>query len=71
MISKIRSASITVTDIEKAKEFYTQILGFRVVVEMPLPGNIHFVMVAPKDGGSNLVFSLPLPARHIHRHPGY
>ncbi len=63
MITKMRYASITVTDVKAALEFYVDKLGFRVVVQMPLPGNNQFVMVAPREGGSNLVFSLPLPGR--------
>ncbi len=63
MITKMRYASITVTDINQAMEFYVDTLSFRVLVEMPLPGSNRFVMVAPPEGGSNLVFSLPLPGR--------
>jgi uncharacterized glyoxalase superfamily protein PhnB len=59
----MRYASITVTDINQALAFYVNKLGFRVVVEMPLPGNNQFVMVTPPEGGANLVFSLPLPGR--------
>ncbi len=63
MITKMRYASITVTDIQQAMDFYTGKLGFRVLVEMPLPGDNKFVMVSLPGGGSNLVFSLPLPGR--------
>ena len=63
MINKMRFASITVTDIGKAVDFYVKVLGFQVVVEMPLPGGNQFVMVAPPGSGSNLVFSLPMPGR--------
>ena len=63
MISRMRFASITVTDINKAVEFYVDKLGFTVQVEMPLPGGNQFVMVAPRDGGSSLVFSLALPGQ--------
>ncbi len=63
MITKMRYVSITVTDINQAMEFYVDKLGFRVLVQMPLPGNNQFVMVAPPGGGSNLVFSMPLPGR--------
>lgn len=38
--------------------FYGDLLGFRIQVEMPLPGNNRFVMVAPPEGGSNLVYPL-------------
>lgn len=63
MITKIRYASITVTDLVQAMDFYVEKLGFRVLVRMSLPGGNQFVMVAPPEGGSSLVFSLPLPGR--------
>ena len=63
MINRMRFASITVTDIDVAKDFYVNKLGFRVLVETPLPGGNQFVMVAPAAGGSSLVFSLPMPGR--------
>lgn len=63
MIARMRYASITVTDIGAALEFYVATLGFKVLVQMPLPGDNQFVMVAPPEGGSTLVFSLPLPNR--------
>lgn len=63
MITKMRYVSITVTDLDKAWDFYVDKLGFKVVVEMPIPGGNKFIMVAPEDGGTNLVFSLPLPGR--------
>ena len=66
MISRMRFASITVTDIGAAKDFYVSKLGFRLLVETPLPGGNQFVMVAPAGGGSSLVFSMPMPGQeHI------
>lgn len=63
MITKMRYASVTVTDIDQAMDFYVGKLGFHVVIQMPLPGNNQFVMVAPPEGGANLVFSLPFSGR--------
>ncbi len=63
MISRMRFVGVTVTDVDQAMEFYVDKLGFRVQIEMPLPGNNRFVMVAPPDGGSSLVFSLPGPGQ--------
>lgn len=59
----MRFASITVTDIDRAVDFFVNKLGFRVLVEMPLPGDNSFVMVGLPDGGTTLVFSRPLPGR--------
>lgn len=63
MITKMRYASVTVTNIDQALDFYVGKLGFHVVVQMPLPGDNQFVIVAPPEGGANLVFSLPFPGR--------
>ena len=63
MISRMRFVVITVTDVNQALEFYVDKLGFTVQVEMPLPGGNKFVMVAPPEGGSSLVFSLPGPGQ--------
>ncbi len=63
MISRMRFVGITITDINLAMEFYVDKLGFAVQVEMPLPDGNKFVMVAPPNGGSSLVFSLPGPGQ--------
>ena len=63
MISRIRFASVTVTNIDEAVDFYLNKLGFQVQVEMPLPEGNRFVMVVPPGGGASLVFSLPLPGK--------
>ncbi len=63
MITKMRYVSITVTDIDQAIDFYVGKLGFLVLVEMPISGGNRFVMLALPQGGTHLVFSLPLPGR--------
>ncbi len=63
MISRMRFVGITVTDLNQAMEFYVDKLGFAVQIEMPLPGGNKFVMVAPPNVGSSLVFSLPGPGQ--------
>jgi catechol 2,3-dioxygenase-like lactoylglutathione lyase family enzyme len=63
MISGIRFVRVTVTDIDSAKDFYVNKLGFRVLVEMPLPGGNQFVMVTPASAGTSLVFSMPMPGQ--------
>lgn len=63
MITNLRFVSVTVTDIDEAMRFYVDTLGLKVVRETPLPGGNRFVMVALPEGGSNLVFSMPLPGQ--------
>ncbi len=63
MITNMRYVSITVTDLDQALDFYVGKLGFRLRVEMPIPGGNRFVMLSLPDGGTHLVFSLPLPGR--------
>lgn len=63
MITNVRFASVTVTDIDEAMRFYTETLGLPVVRETPLPGGNRFVMLGLSGGGSNLVFSMPLPGQ--------
>lgn len=63
MITRMRFASVTVTDIDEALAFYRDALGFRVVRETPLPGGNRFVMAMPPAGGTALVFSMPLPGQ--------
>lgn len=69
MIKKIQYASITVTDIEQAKDFYVNKLGFRLQVENPIPGGNKFVLVTPKEGDASIVFTLPFPNQN-HK-PGF
>ncbi len=63
MITKMRYASIFVTDLDQAMDFYVSKLGLSVLVEMPVPGDNRFVMLALPGGGTHLVFSLPFPGR--------
>lgn len=56
-------ASITVTDIELAKDVYVNKLGFKLLVETPHPGGNKFVMVRSVGGEKTVVFSLPFPGR--------
>ncbi len=61
MIKKLQYTSITVTDIEKAKDFYVNKLGFKLLVERQIPGGNKFIMVCPADGDSSIVFTMPFP----------
>lgn len=63
MIKKMQFVSITVTDIELAKDFYVNKLGFKLLIENPLHGGNKFIMVCPLGGDTSIVFTLPFPNR--------
>jgi lactoylglutathione lyase len=60
---RMRFASILITDEEQSLDFYVNKLGFKLVVDNPLPWGGRFLMLAPTDGGTKLVMSKPLPNR--------
>lgn len=54
MITHIHSASIIVSDQDKALEFYTGTLGWEVQLDNPM-GEDRFITVKPKGGEASLV----------------
>ena len=46
---QIKLASIFVEDQEKARDFYTRVLGFRVQVDIPM-GEFHWLTVSSPEG---------------------
>lgn len=53
MITRIHSASVVVTDQDRAVEFYTNTLGWEKRIDNPM-GESRFVTVAPKGSGTEL-----------------
>lgn len=60
---RMRSASILVTDDERAIDFYQNKLGFTLIVNQKTPDGITFMMFQPPGGGAKLVVSRPVPGR--------
>lgn len=60
---RMRSASILVSDDDRAIDFYQEKLGFKLIVNQRTPEGITFLMFQPPGGGANLVVSLPIPGR--------
>lgn len=58
---RMRFASLFISDEERAIDFYTNKLGFKLVAQTPLPWGGRFLMFAPPGGGANLVLSKPIP----------
>ena len=61
MINSIGSVSIFVSDQDRAKEFYTKVLGFELRQDEPLyPGaTARWLAVAPRDAKTDAVLYLP------------
>src|SRR5689334_12620852 len=58
MISKVRSAGIYVGDQDRAKRFWTETMGFRLVSDTPMgpeDGGERWIEVAPPDDDTILV----------------
>ncbi|MCF6093792.1 VOC family protein [Microaerobacter geothermalis] len=55
MIKQIATVAIYVEDQQKAKEFWTEKVGFDVVAEFPMGPNAFWLEVAPEGAQSRLV----------------
>lgn len=54
-------ASVFISDEDKAIDFYTNKLGFQLVVQFPTPFGSRFLMFAPPGGGAKIVATKPVP----------
>lgn len=61
MITQIGTVSLFVADQERAKKFYTKVLGFELRTDAPLyPGSeARWIDVAPKGAQTGLILYLP------------
>ncbi len=61
MISRVSTVSLFVADQERAKEFYTNVLGFKLRTDAPLyPGAAaRWIAVAPEGAETELILYLP------------
>lgn len=55
MIRSVRSASIYVGDQDRAKQFFTETLGFELLGDTPMGETERWIEVAPPDGNVILV----------------
>ncbi|MEH7332377.1 VOC family protein [Neobacillus drentensis] len=55
MISNIATVAVYVDDQQKAKEFWTEKVGFEVKAEFPMGPNAFWLEVAPANAQSHLV----------------
>lgn len=61
MIDRVGTVSIFVSDQDRAKDFYTNVLGFELRTDAPLyPGaTARWVAVAPKGAATEVILYLP------------
>ena len=54
MINKIHSATVVVSDQDKALDFYVNTLGWQKVIDQPMGPDMRFITVTPVPGGTEL-----------------
>ena len=50
----ITIVSIPVTDAQRSKAFYTDVLGFRLLRESPMGPEMSWIQLQPRDGGATI-----------------
>src|SRR6185312_4393732 len=70
MITRIQTVTLFVSDQDRAKEFYTQKLGFAVRMDAPMSPQNRWIELAPGNGETSLVLMTPeegMPAADLAR----
>jgi len=60
---RMRFASLSVSDEDRALDFYVNKLGFQLLRDHPTDFGSRFLMFEPSGGGTKLVVSKPIPGR--------
>src|ERR1700733_11349847 len=55
-VTKVGRVVVPVTDQDEAIAFYTRVLGFTLVADMPFGDGYRWVEIAPPGGGANVAF---------------
>ena len=58
MITRVHSTTVTVSDQDKALDFYVNTLGWKTSIDNPMGPEMRFLTVAPGDGATELVLGL-------------
>jgi predicted enzyme related to lactoylglutathione lyase len=66
MIIGVSQVVVEVEDQDRAKEFWTEVIGFDVTTDAPYAEGRRWIELAPPDGGPLLVLS-PRPAHEFRR----
>ncbi|MBZ0293941.1 MAG: VOC family protein [Anaerolineae bacterium] len=67
MLNRIQVTTVFVRDQDKALDFYTNTLGLKLKVDMPMGENFRWVEVAPENGETSITLSQPFPGMEINR----
>lgn len=59
MIKRVKVVGVNVGDQQRARDFFVQTLGFRVVVDEPMGPGARWLEVAPPEGGTRLALWTP------------
>lgn len=59
---RVAVVSIPVSDQDRAKQFYTEVLGFRELVDQPLDQGMRWVMLGAPDGGPTITLVTWFPS---------
>lgn len=60
-ITEVRTVSIPVGDVERARDFYTTVLGFDVRLDVPYGDGKHWIELAPPGATTSIALSPPGP----------
>lgn len=61
MINHIQVTTVFVSDQDKAKAFYTDVLGLSERIDMMMGENFRWLEVAPEKGQASIALALPFP----------
>jgi catechol 2,3-dioxygenase-like lactoylglutathione lyase family enzyme len=53
-ISKVQVVSVPVSDPDRAKDFYVNVLGMELLQDMPMDNDMRWVQVAPKGSDASI-----------------
>lgn len=59
MINKVAKLGVCVRDQERALKFYTEVLGFEVIADLPMGKNARWIEVGPKGAETKLALWTP------------
>ena len=67
MISRMTHVSIYVLDQDRAFDFYTNKLGFKVITDVPMPDNDRWVTVAPPEQPGFEIMLVPVSTKRFSK----